>query len=54
LDVLLLLLLPSELTFHALVELLEFGERSHQRVAVAGYTLILSGETPRISFTDGL
>ena len=34
----LLLALPLEFTFQALVALLVFGERSHQLVAVVGHT----------------
>ena len=38
LEQLLLLALPLEFTFQALVALLVFGERSHQLVAVTGHT----------------
>ena len=37
---LLLLYWPSELTFHTLLVLLVFGERSHQLVAETSYTLL--------------
>lgn len=40
LEQLLLLALPLEFTFQALVELLVFGERSHQFVAEIGRTPI--------------
>ena len=43
LDALLLLLLPLELTFHTLLVLLVFGERSHQLVADASHTLTQGG-----------
>lgn len=41
-----LLELPLELTFQALLELLVFGERSHQLVAEMSYTLIQGGGPP--------
>ena len=45
---LLLLALPLEFTFQALVALLVFGERSHQLVAEMSYTLIQGGGPPCI------
>ena len=45
-EALLLLPLPSELTFHTLLVLLVFGERSHQLVAEMSHTLSQGGAAP--------
>lgn len=46
---LLLLQLPLELQFQALVALLVFGERDHQLVADVSRTLIRGGRSRRVS-----
>lgn len=49
-QLLLLLQLPLELQFQALVALLVFGERDHQLVAVLSRTLIRGGASHLVSY----